>query len=136
MFSKSNVLATLAATIVLFLLGFLIWGVVMDDFFEQHAIGDSVKEHPDFTFIVLGNLFSAFAICTLYGQWARGSHSAKQGAEFGIWIGVFVGLGLWFVQYATTTIMSLTGYLVDAVLQMVYYAITGMVIALVYKASS
>ncbi len=136
MFSKSNVLATLAGAVTLFLLGFLIWGVAMDDLFEQYVIGDSVKEHPDFIFILLGNLFSAFAMCTLYGKWARGAHSAKQGAEFGIWFGIFVGFGIWFVQYATTTIMSLTGYLIDAIVEIVYYALTGIVIALVYKATS
>lgn len=136
MFSKSNILATLAGTVTLFLLGFLIWGVAMDDLFDQYVIGNSVKEHPDFIFILLGNLFSAFAMSTLYGKWARGSHGAKQGAEFGVWVGVFVGFGLWFVQYATTNIMSLTGYLIDAALEIVYYAIAGVVIALVYKATS
>ena len=136
MFSKSNVLATLAGAVTLFLLGFLIWGVATVDLFEEYVLSDVMKDPPDFVFILLGNLFAAFAMSTLYGKWARGHHSAKEGVAFGIWIGVFVGLGIWFVQYATTTFMNLTGYLIDAVLEIVYYALAGMVIALVYKATS
>ncbi len=136
MFSKSNVLATLAAAIAMFLLGYLIWGVITVDLFEQYVVGDVMKDPPDFVFILLGNLFQAFAMSTLYGKWARGNHSAKQGAELGIWFGIFVGLGVWFVQYATTNFMDLTGYLIEAALEIVYYALIGIVIALVYKATS
>ena len=136
MFSKSNVLATLAGTIAMFLLGYLIWGVVTVDVFEAYVVSDVMKDPPDFVFILLGNLFQAFAMSTLYGKWARGTHSAKQGAELGILFGIFVGLGVWFVQYATTNFMNLTGYLIEAVLEIVYYALTGIVIALVYKATS
>ena len=136
MLSKSNLLATLAGTVCLFLLGFLIWGVATADLFDTYMVSDVVKEEPDFVFILFGNLFAAFAMSTLYGKWARGHHSAKEGAEFGIWIGVFVGLGIWLIQYATTSIMNLTGYLVDAVLEIIYYGLTGIVIALVYKATS
>ena len=136
MFSKSNILATLAGTVTLFLLGYLIWGVATTDLMEGHSIASVMKDPPDFLFILLGNLFSAFAISTIYGKWARGHHSAKEGAELGVLFGIFVGFGIWFVQYATTELMDLTGYLINAVLEIIYYAVTGIVIALVYKATS
>ena len=136
MFSKSNLLATVAATVVMFLLGYLIWGVATVDFFESHTITNAMKDPVDFTYIILGNLLGSFALSTLYGKWARGHHSAKEGAEFGIWIGVFVGLGMGLLWYGTSTMMDLTGHLAEAVLDIVFYLIIGTVIALVYKATS
>ncbi|MET1258898.1 MAG: hypothetical protein HRT65_08330 [Flavobacteriaceae bacterium] len=136
MFSKQNLLATLVTTVVMFLLGYLIWGVATADLFEGYVISDVMKDPPDFMFIIIGNLFQAFAMCTLYSKWSRGHHSAKEGAEFGLWFGVFVGLGIWMIQYATANLMALNGYLIDAVLEIVYYAVAGVVIAMMYKATS
>ncbi|MEX0272953.1 MAG: hypothetical protein AB3N16_01090 [Flavobacteriaceae bacterium] len=135
MFSKSNLLATLAGAITMFFLGYLIWGVLTASLFEEHTLIDFMKDPPDFLFIILGNLFGAFAMSTLYGKWARGIHSAKEGAEFGALFGVFVGLGAWFVQYATANLMDLNGYLINVPLEIIYYVVVGVVIALVYKAT-
>ena len=136
MFSKSNVLATLVAAIAMFLLGFLIWGVATADFFAQHSSNDLMKDPPIMGFIFLGNLVGAFALSSLYGKWARGQHSAKEGFEFGAWIGVFVGIGMGLVWYATSEWMDLTGHLVQAVIDIVYYGVIGLIIAVVYKATS
>lgn len=111
-------------------------GVATADLFEGYVISDVMKDPPDFMFIIIGNLFQAFAMCTLYSKWSRGHHSAKEGAEFGLWFGVFVGLGIWMIQYATANLMALNGYLIDAVLEIVYYAVAGVVIAMMYKATS
>jgi len=49
---------------------------------------------------------------------------------------VFVGLGSGLVWYATSTLMDLTGHLMDFVLYMVFFIVSGVVISLVYKATS
>lgn len=133
MFSKSNLLATVVATIVMFLLGYLLWGIAAESLMEGHVITNIFKEEPDFVFIILGNLVSAFALSNLYGKWARGHHSAKEGAQFGAWIGLFAGLGTALIQYATANMFDLTGHLMDFVLALVYFVVTGVVIALVYQ---
>lgn len=135
MFSKSNLLAILAGTVTMFLLGYLIWGVATVDLMEGFSDSSFMKNPPDFLFILLGNLFCAFAISSIYGKWSRGHHSAKQGAELGALFGIFVGFGIWFVHYATTEWMELTGYLINGIFEIVYYTIVGVVIALVYKAT-
>jgi len=133
MFSKSNLLATVVATIVMFLLGYLLWGIAAEGLMEGHVITNIFKEEPDFVFIILGNLVSAFALSNLYGKWARGHHSAKEGAQFGAWIGLFSGLGTALIQYATANMLDLTGHLIDFVLALVFFVLTGVVIALVYQ---
>ncbi|NDV41708.1 hypothetical protein [Flagellimonas sediminis] len=133
MFSKSNLLATLVGTIVMFFLGYLIWGIATVDFFEEHSIINTMKEVPDMGMIALSNLIAVFALSTLYGKWARGHHSLSQGFQFGAWIGVFTGLGLGLLNYGTTELMDLTGYMAEAVLEIVFYGILGAIIAFVYQ---
>ena len=135
MFRKQNLLATLAAFVVTFLLGYAIWGAAFAGFFEEHSLNDIMKDPPDLLFIALGNLVGAFAMCSLYGKWARGVHSFSEGFQFGAWIGVFVGFGMGLLWYGTSELTDLTGLLVEAILDIVYFGIIGGVIALVYKKS-
>ncbi len=136
MFTKQNLLATLAGFAVMFLLGYAIWGYATVDFFEGHTINKVMKNPPDMLFIALGNLIGVFALSSLYGKWARGVHSAGEGFQFGVWIGIFVGLGMGLLWYGTTELMDLTGYLVEAIIDIIFYGIIGAVIALVYKATA
>jgi hypothetical protein len=136
MFTKQNLLATVVATVTMFVLGYLIWGVATVGFFEGHTITDVMKDPPDFPILILSNLIAAFALSTVYGKWARGYHSAGGGFEFGFWIGIFMGLGVGLLWYSTSNLMDMTGHLVEAVLDIVYYGIVGMVIALMYKATA
>ncbi|RYC52002.1 hypothetical protein [Flagellimonas olearia] len=133
MFSKSNLLATLVATIVMFFLGYLIWGLATVDFFTEHTIVNAMKEVPDLGIIALANLIASFILSTLYSKWARGHHSLGQGFEFGAWIGALVGLGSGLIAYATMSLMDMTGHIVEAVLDIVFYGIIGAIIALIYQ---
>ncbi len=135
MFTKQNVLATLASFAVMFLLGYAIWGFATVDFFNEHSLNNVMKDPGDMLFIALGVLIQAFAMSSLYGKWARGVHSPKEGFQFGVWLGLFVGLGIGLLQYGVMELMDLTGYLVETVLDIIYYGIGGIVIAVVYKAT-
>lgn len=136
MFTKQNLLATLAGFVTMFLLGFVIWGMALTGFFQEHSINDVMKDPPDLITIALGNLIATFALSSLYGKWARGVHSLSEGFQFGLWIGIFVGLGLGLLWCGTTELMDTTGYVVEAVLDILFYAIIGAVIAVVYKATA
>ena len=60
MFSKSNLLATLVGAIVMFFLGYLIWGIATVDFFTEHTIVNTMKETPDLALIAVSNVIGAF----------------------------------------------------------------------------
>jgi hypothetical protein len=138
MFSKSNLLATLAGGIYFFIAGYLIWGVLTVDFFTAHAgtATGVMKNSPDMIFIALGCLVQALFLSTLYSKWARGVHTLKQGIEFGALVGAFLGLGLGLLWYGTSNLRDLTGVFAEAVLDIVFVAIGGAIIAVVYKATS
>ena len=136
MFTKQNLLATLAGFVVMFILGWAIWGFATVDFFEGHTLSNFMKDPPDPLFIALGNLIAAFAMSSLYGKWARGVHSAKEGFQFGACIGVFEGFGMGLLMYGTMAWMDLTAHLVEGVIEVAYYGIVGAIIAVVYNATA
>jgi len=138
MFSKSNLLATLAAGIFNFLGGYLIWGIATTDFFAQHAGSATgvMKDPVDMVHIALGCFIQAFFMSAIYSKWARGIHSAKEGFQFGAMVGAFTGFGIGLIMYGTSNFSDLTGILVEGLIEVVYYGVIGVIIALVYKATS
>ena len=138
MFTKQNLLATLAGFLTMFILGWLIWGLALAEFYDGYTVNNIMKdnENVDLLFIALSNLIGAFALATIYGKWARGYHGFGSGFEYGIWIGIFAGISMSLMWYATSEVMTLTGHLIDGVVSTVYFALVGAVIALVYKATS
>jgi choline-glycine betaine transporter len=133
MFSKSNLLATLVGFLAMFLVGYALWGVALTDFFAGHSTNDVMKDPPDLMFIALGNLISAFVISTLYGKWAGATYGAGSGFSFGVWIGIFTGLGIGLLMYGTSEIMDLSGYLVEAIVEILFYGLIGAIIGWIYK---
>lgn len=136
MFTKQNLLATLAGFVVMFVLGYVIWGFAAVDFFEAHTLNNFMKDPPEMLLLAFSNVIAVFALSSIYGKWARGVHSAGQGFKFGIWIGIFTGLGLGLLHQSTMEWMDMTGQLVEAVIEIVFYGIICAVIALVYKATA
>ena len=138
MFTKQNLLATVAATVTMFVLGYLIWGIAGAAFFEDHTIVNVMKpdEELNMAFIFLGNLFASFAMATLYGKWARGYHGFVEGFTFGAWIGVLIGVGMGLVWLGTSNFMDTAGHIAEAFIDILYYGIIGAVISMVYKATA
>lgn len=136
MFSRSNLISTLVSGLVMFILGYVLWAVVGTPLLEDHIITNVMKDPVDMVHVALGCFIATFALSTVYGKWAQGHHDVKQGAEFGLLIGIFVGLGAGLIWFGSSTLMDLTGHLLDAILYVVNYLVVGIVIALVYKATS
>ena len=138
MFSKSNLLASLAGGIFLFFGGYLVWGELMTDFFAQHtgsAIGVQ-KETPEFLFLAIGCLLEAFFMTAIYSKWSGGVHSGSGGFKFGALLGALFGFGEYFIWFATSNLSDLTGSLVAGVVNVIFIGITGAIIALVCRATS
>lgn len=136
MFSKQNLLATVAATVAMFVLGYLIWGMAMVDFYESHTTTSLMKEMPDFVFLIISHVIGSFALSVIYGKWAGGDVGAGSGFNFGIWIGIFAGISYALLWYATADLMDLTGHLVDGVVTMIFFGVVCAVIGWVHKATS
>lgn len=133
MFSKSNLLATLVGGAVMFFLGYLVWGMALSNFFASRSLVSMEGNVPHVEIVGLANLIMAFVMATLFGKWSRGQHSLSEGFKFGAWIGVFAGLGMGLLGYGTMAQMDLTGYLVAALVHILFYGTIGAIIALVYQ---
>ena len=132
MFSKQNLIATIVAAIVMFFLGYFIWGLAMVDYYASHTLTEFMRDEPDMVFIFVSNLIGAFALSTIYSKWSD-SHSFGDGFNFGVWIGIFAGISFALLGYGTGNLMDMTGYLTDGVVSLIYWAIVGGVIGLMYK---
>ncbi|HEX9600819.1 MAG TPA: hypothetical protein VF985_04965 [Mariniflexile sp.] len=134
MFSKSNLISTLVTTLWGFFGGWLIWGIIGDPILKEYITTDDLmKEMPDMPLLALGCLIVGFAFSTMYSKWASGSHSISIGANFGIWLGILIGLGDGLIDNATANIIDLSGTLINAVLYMVHFAVMGILASLVYS---
>ena len=136
MFSKQNLLATVAAAVTMFVLGYLIWGMAMVDFYESHTITNVMKEMPDFGFLIISHIIGSFALSVIYGKWAGEDRGAGSGFNFGIWIGIFAGISYGLLWYATSELMDLTGHLVDGVVSLIFFGIVCTVIGWAHKATA
>ncbi|SNY94570.1 hypothetical protein [Flagellimonas pacifica] len=133
MFSKSNLLATVGAFITMFLLGYGIWEFLLADFFEGHTLKSFLSEDMNMGLIAVANVIMAFVLSSVYSKWARGHHSAKEGFQYGAWIGVFMGFGMGILNYALMGLMDITGTLVNGIVEVIFYGIIGAVIGLIYQ---
>lgn len=132
MFSKTNLIATIVTAIWAFGGGYLLWGFIAEPLLTEHVMTGIMKETPDFFHLALGCLIMAFAFSTIYSKWARGAHSLSQGAQFGIWLGILVGLGSGMIDFATSKLADLPGTLINALTYIVFYLIMGVIASLIY----
>ncbi len=134
MFSKTNIIATLVTGLWAFFGGYLLWGILGESLMMDHLGSASgvMKETPDFVHLTLGCLILAFIFCIIYSKWARGMHSASQGAQFGLWLGLLSGVGEGLIDFATANILTLTGTLLNAVIYIIYFLVMGILASMVY----
>jgi len=133
MFSVSNLLAILASFIILFFGGYLFYGILAAGFFESHT-GSATgvhKEQVNMVFIAVGCLIQAVAMTTLFSKWANGDNSVVNGFKFGACVGLIVGFGTGLIMYGTANFLDLTAHIADGIFNIIFYGLTGIVIALV-----
>jgi len=113
--------------VALFLLGWLIYGVIFADSMAGEACMRG-KDDMNIAFIGLGNLFNGLLLSYIFSRWASIS-TFGGGAMGGAVIGLLMSAGFDCLMYGTTTMMdSPTGILMDVVTSTVMYAIAGGVV--------
>jgi hypothetical protein len=132
MTGKTFAFATIAGAITSFIVGYLIYGVLMADFFANNAGSATgvMMEEPMMVGLVLGNVVYAAFLTLVLGSWAKVS-SVGAGVKAGTLVGLLVGLSMNLIWYSTSNLATLTAHLVDAALFGVLAGITGAVIAVV-----
>jgi hypothetical protein len=131
---KKFLIGTLVGGIAIFFIGYLFYGVLLMNFFNQHSIAPpgSMKSMSDFSWgaLVLANLATG-ALLTYILLKIGNVNSFGRGAGIGFVIGLFMYLGNYLLTYATGNNMDLTGTLADVVTGAILAAIAGGIIAAV-----
>ncbi len=134
MFSKANLISTLVAAIWGFGGGYLLWGILGDPMLSDHMLLSGImKDPPDMMYIGIGCLVQAFGFSTIYGKYGASNYGAGSGISMGILVAIMIGLGEKVIDYATANLLDMEGTLINFVIYLVFFGITGLIAGLIYK---
>jgi hypothetical protein len=132
--AKKRIMATLAGFVVFFFMGFLLYGMLLMDFFMANAGSATGVYREDAEMVwwalALGNLLQSYLLVYIFSKWANITTFAS-GLQAGAMIGLILGLGYDLTMYGTSNISNLTATLVDPLVVAVMMGVTGGVIGLV-----
>jgi len=125
-------LATLAAAIAAFLFGWVVFGILLDDFYKSNTpvYEGLMKNPPDVLMIFLSNVFNAFLISYIFYRWA-GIRTAGQGAQAGFIIIAITALAYDLMTYAMMNLLTPMVMVVDVLGSGAFGAVIGAVAAVV-----
>ena len=127
--SQKFVVGGIAGGIVNFLLGWLIYGMLLKDLMASSVASGTMRADSDMIWwaLIVGNLAMGFLLAYVIGK--GGVASAGKGAATGFVVGLLVCLGYDLIMYATSTVMtSLKGVAADVAGTAVMFAISGAVV--------
>ncbi len=133
MTAKTRVLATLFGFITFFLLGWLLYGMLLMDFYASNSgIATNVaraEEDMVWWALIVGNLLQAYFLVYVLGKMGN-VNTFMSGLGTGAVIGLILGLAFNLTMFGTTNMMNLTATLVDPLVSMIMMGITGGVIGM------
>lgn len=127
MFSKTNLISTLVGAIWAYAGGYLLWNIIGSSLFSSPN-----DIAPDQTHLIIACVISAFAVSTIYSKLAGEGHSMARGANYGLWVGIFIGFGERWFDLAFDTTPVLQDAVINGILNIVFFVILGALISLVY----
>ncbi|MCH9660909.1 MAG: hypothetical protein K0U54_08350 [Bacteroidetes bacterium] len=133
MFSKANLVSTIVTAIWGMGGGFLLWGIIADPIMSDSMMSGLMKPEPDFFHLAIGCLIQAFGFSSIYGKYGRNDYSAKDGLGMGALVGVMIGAGEKLIDFATSNMINFEGTIMNFVIYMIFFGITGLLVGLVYK---
>lgn len=104
---KKLIIGTVAGAVVSFLLGGLIYDMLLTGFFESHTgtAQNVMKDPPDMLWIGIGNVFAGLLLTIIFSRWA-GIKTLVTGAKAGAVLGLLVALWYDCIMFGTTNMMS------------------------------
>ncbi len=127
MFSKTNLISTAVGSIWAYFGGWLLWGILGASLFSSPSNDPANQMH-----LIIACVISAFAVSTIYSKLSGGDHSLSHGANYGLWVGIFIGFGERWFDFAFDTTPVLQDAIIDGVLNIVFYVILGVLVSAVY----
>ena len=108
--NNKMIFAGLAGGITLFLLGWLIYGMLLMDFMAANAGSatgvNKTEAEMSLLWIFIGNLSTGFLLAVIFGKYGN-IKDAMAGAMAGALIGLLMSIGFDGILYGTTNIMNM-----------------------------
>jgi hypothetical protein len=129
--NSKSLLAGIAGGVVFFLLGYVVYGMLLSNFMQTHA-GSATnvpRNMNDYMLwlIAVGNLLYAFLLVYIFGK--AGISSAGSGFATGAIVGLLTTASSAFISYATTNLLTGSGMAADIIAFAILSGIAGAVIA-------
>jgi hypothetical protein len=131
--TKKLILATIAGSVVQFLLGWLIYGLLLANFMNSQTTHYEglMKDMSTGSFIVLifiSGLVMSFLIAFIFQRWAK-FEKFLMGLTGGMLLGFFMALSYNLSSLAMENLLSISAMIVDVIVSSVVMGIVGAVIA-------
>jgi len=126
------IISTVVVGIVLFLLGWVIYGMLFADFFKEY-FGHMQRSETDMKIwaFALANFGQAFMMYLIYSKGYQGGSPVMEGIKFGILIGLF-----WTIPYVLFTWGGMTvkyqGVVVDGIIGFIMTLIAAVITAIIH----
>jgi hypothetical protein len=119
-------LATLCGGILMFLLGWLIFGILLMDFYTANTIQYEglMKEMPNLLLLFISNLLSAFLLSFIFQRWA-GIKTFIGGLNGGLIIGLLLGLIYDLYFLASMNLYPVSLMVVDVIANAIMVGLVG-----------
>ena len=135
--TKKFLTGTLVGGIAFFIMGYLIYGLLLEGFFTANmgtATGaQRAMDEIVWWALVVANLSLAALISYIFLKWAHIS-TFKSGLRAGAAIGLFLNVSIDLMMYSTSNLMNLTAAVVDIIVWTIAVAIVGGIIGAVLHA--
>jgi hypothetical protein len=129
--SSRQLMAVVAGTVTSFVLGYVLYGMLLMDFFMANA-GSATgvpRDPPVWWALIVGNVVYAYLLVVIFEKWPNVNNFGA-GAKAGALLAFLFSLSLDLIMYATTNISNLTATLVDPVVSIVFGGVVGGVVGL------
>ncbi len=133
MVSPNRILATVAAFITMFVLGYVIYDPLLGGFFEANAgtATGTMKEAPVFWQIIIGQLCGALLLVTVL-SW-RGTRAASEGFSAGATLGLLLSLYFGFMMLGTMNTTTMNAVVADAIISLMLMGVAGSVATVILR---
>ncbi len=125
------IVSTIVVGILLFLLGYLSYGLLLAEYFKTHsAMAQRSPEDMKIWAFGVGSLLRALFLAIIYRVGYKGGSPAGEGFKFGLYMGLFFALPMVFFMWGSSPIAYQTA-IVDGLAEGIMLLIAGLVTGLI-----
>ncbi|MEO8173582.1 MAG: hypothetical protein ABI581_10885 [Sediminibacterium sp.] len=106
--------------------GYLLYGMLLKDFFASHATVQVMRSPETMIWwsLIAGCIFSGLLYSYIFNKWAN-IHSLGGGVSAGLVLGLLSAAAIDLISYGTANLMDMTGAIADIGVGAVLGALTG-----------